>query len=544
MRKMVILALLVFGLAALPARAQNLTVTNVSENEGQSDYPIMALDADGFLQVVWWDRSLNPNGELMNRQLRPDGTWTDIQRVTEDIDLVFTNSWHLARRPDGSLCLIFQGAADESNNDTIGVYRKCQRGPGWSEPEQLNRTAFTNKRDYQPAFDFDSSMPMVNLVNAGNVMFNDALDLSDGVFLGTFPFFVIDTDGVYHVIFVRQGNPYSVEHRYSTDRGQSWSAPERLSDDAFLGRGTTVGPASLVADAFGGVHMAYYAGRGFQYRKWTAETGWSAAVTIMLTDSASAARNMSTSLGLAVGPDGLAHLVWHGPAMWYARQLPEGGWTRPYQLAEGVGVGSGPALVIGADGRAHLVWKTSDGRKDIFYAGFNSSDYSTPSGVVEPSEAERAFNEMRRVVVGNTTLYETPDSASKIVGTAGPVDGEIAVLGSDPSGLWLKVERLNITGWMPAMATERLLPAVTVESLDVIVPQNSLSLPGLFDLPDPAALLGAAKPGDTFTATGRTEAGDWLQVRTADGKIVWMGAATVQPVEAGADFMALPVVTP
>lgn len=537
--------LLLVLLVGFTAAAQDdlLTGFNLSDNEGTSDNAIAAFDSGGSLHVVWEDRSFSRGGDLLHRQLNTDGTWSGPVEIAAELEIQMAVSWRFIHQPDGSLCLYLHGAAVSSSPNTLGLYQTCYRNAAWSDLEFVVQSR-GSQRDFSASYAPDGTLPVVYLTGAGDLYrYGSEELLSDGVFLATFPEFVVDANGGYHLIFTRQGRPYSVEYRYSADAGRTWSAAERLSDDAWVGEGT-VGPTALAADAAGGVHMVYYCGGGIQYRRWTADTGWSPPVAVTINVNGSGFNSSSTTISLSIGPDNLAHLVWQGSGVFYARQLPDGRWTAPARLVTVYGGGVAPALAVGADSRAHVIWQNERDRNDLFYAAFDTASFSVPAALVEPSAAGRQFTETRRLLTDNSILLlEQPEVNARNAGSVMP--GELEVLGSDPSGLWVQVVGSGgQPGWLPAYLTVRLVPAVTVDSLDVTVPANSLSLPGLFDAPDPATLLGAAKPGDTFTAVGRTDAGDWLQVRTAEGKTVWVSAPAVQPVVPGGDVMALPVVTP
>jgi hypothetical protein len=335
---------------------------NLSDNEGNSEGAKLALDGDGGLHAIWWDNSSTGRFELMHRQLDADGKWAEAEILTESIEILMMDTQKMLIQPDGQFCVLWEGASDTGDPETLGVYRRCQEDGAWTDIEFI-QPSLGGGRDYMPALDPDGKLQFINIVSAGDVMFGDT-KLSDDLMTAMSPQFVIDSSGVYHVIFTRQGRPYSVEYRFSSDEGAQWKDPERLTDDNE--DPGIAWPTRLVADSVGGLHMVMNLGTGLYYRHWTEKDGWQPAVELTQGGNGSA----TTSIGLATDADGLAHVVWQGNGLYYTQQEEDGTWTSPEALNEDIGVGPGPEIIVDSEGTRHVVWQSSLDLLDVFYLSF------------------------------------------------------------------------------------------------------------------------------------------------------------------------------
>lgn len=539
---LIICFVLVF--TALPAAAQDtalITGFNISDNEGTSDRQIAMFDGAGVLHVVWEDRTADIGGDLFYRTRLTDGTWTETLNLTENFVLLFTESARLHLRADGTACLLFMGNPTNTSNSETGAYHTCDIPA--RQFSLLISTGVSNAREYIPAFSTDNLLHTIHNVDAGTLVFDDTQAvLNNETFLATDPQFLIDSNGSYHVLFVRQGRPFSVEHLYSTDGGLNWTQ-SRLSDDNFLAGGSNVGPADMAADNLGNVHAVWYSAEGVQYRKFSGGT-WSAPSTLAIFTLGSQLTSSSTTLSVAAGPDGLAHVAWQGSSLLYTRHLADGQWSRLYKLKEEFNSGRGPELLIDRTSQAHILWSPEDTRFDVYHASFDPALFVQPAALVAPSETGREFSEQRTLLFPSAAIVGEPDGGAIPVGSLSD-STPVEVTGSDPTGLWLRIVRpfSDEPAWLPAYLTASTAAAGSASSIMVTVPSDAFSLPGLFDSPG-GTLLAAASPGETFTATGRTEAGDWLQVVTSEGKTVWVGAVTVTKANPSDDFMALPIISP
>ncbi|MEJ2749468.1 MAG: hypothetical protein P8183_16425, partial [Anaerolineae bacterium] len=212
-------------------------------------------------------------------------------------------------------------------------------------------------RDFRPAFAPDGTVYVI-YINS-DLLFGET-QLSDGFQAVSHPEFVIDSQGVFHAVWLRQGEPYSLEYRSSLDNGQTWSEAERLTDD----QSPADFPLSLWADRQGQVHLVWFADDMAYYRRWTAETGWEPAMKLL-------PGKMDNSCGRAMltGDDHL-HLAWQGGSgLFYLEQTDSLTWQPPRLITEDICNFDSPALAVDSLGYRHFVWnRVSDDTRDFYYA--------------------------------------------------------------------------------------------------------------------------------------------------------------------------------
>jgi hypothetical protein len=79
--------------------------------------------------------------------------------------------------------------------------------------------------------------------------------------------------------------------------------------------------------------------------------------------------------GIAVGEDGVLHVVWHDEAggdwdILYSTRAPDGAWSPPVNISNNAAWSFHPEIVAGGDGSLHVVWhENTSGSWQIFYAG-------------------------------------------------------------------------------------------------------------------------------------------------------------------------------
>lgn len=519
---------------------------NLSNSETTSGWSVAAMDAAGTLHVAWEEVSM-AESHLRYRARTPDGAWGEPFTLTADFEMYLPVSARLVERADGTMCFAFAGAVRLADPSTLGLYTACG----------LPTTTFTrtqqiigNQREHAVAFDASGTLQSVYTTGPGELVFaSTATTISDPAFLATGARLAVDAAGTLHVAYVRMGNPYSVEHVYSTDSGLTWNGPTRLSDDALMSF-NTAGPVVLATGPDGAVHAAWFSASALQYSRFV-DGKWDPTATLaLIVANTDMAGGGSYAFTLTFDAEGLAHIVWGGRATHYLRQLGDGRWTRPYRLDNVINTTQGPALAIDGRGIGHMVYDDSAIRNDVFYTTFDTRTLAAPAGVVGATASGRTFREVRTLVLPQVAVLSEP---SVDAGYAGIINaGEpFVVVGSDPSGLWLEIELpFGGTGWVPAFLTagENTEDGPTTvnaraDQITVAVPDGALSLPGLFEAPG-GALVGAAPLGEVFVAVGRTQAGDYLLVQNSAGERYWVGTATVAVQEEAADLSTLPIVWP
>lgn len=349
------LVLWLVGLFTLAGAQELIKIVNLSES-GYASYPAMFQDSLGQIHVLWVDE------DLYYRMRSTDGKWSAAENLTDNFNLLIDSYSGLAESPDGLVCVFWIGQIEGTH--TLDLFKHCVDivSGEWNELENLGSTG----RDHLPAFSQDGRLHLVYITGGGTLNYNHneepLYDERDAAYR---PQFLIAPDDTLHVMFMRQRAPYTLEHFYSLDGGQSWKERVRVN----LLNGEVLGSTSIfnmVADAEGGLHVVFNASgvnNSIYYSAWTLDGGWEAPTDIR----GSAGSSSSTTFALAVDPEGRAHALWHGISMLYTHQQEDGTWTVPAALADYGNTGPGPIMSVDAEGTIHLVWQHTQER-EIYYA--------------------------------------------------------------------------------------------------------------------------------------------------------------------------------
>lgn len=323
---------------------------------GKAKYPELAFDGQGTLHLFWESTALRPGGDYLHQQKPAGGLWSATTNLTDTFEIIFTNSSRLLANANGEMCAFWTGATISVNPNTLGFYRRCQTAAGWGTAEAVLEVGGT-ARDHSLALAPDGTLREVHIASAGDLFFGET-KLSDEE-LATNPALAIDSAGGYQVAWVRLGDPFSVEYRYSSDDGQTWQAATRLSTDEIFADGLGL---RLAADAVGNVHLVWSGtdanfASGIFYRRWTPAGGWGEARRL------TASEESGPNPDLAVDSAGLARVVWaRFDGVRYTAQAADGTWTQPVKLSESE---SGwPQIAVDANGVSHVVWVSDE---KIFY---------------------------------------------------------------------------------------------------------------------------------------------------------------------------------
>lgn len=322
---------------------------------GHSSYPDVLGDPDGGLHFVWWDNTARSGaaGDLFYMYRPAGGEWAEIERVTDEtLEYISEYETALRIRTDGVVCVFFGDAA-------IGLKLTCRENGIWSPPQDMDGWRYGVESD--PQIDNDGQPFVVHTSPPSEIQFGDT-PLSDGLNGGNNPRFVIDSMGVFHVVWFSN---YRLIHRQSNDKGITWSEPEVLTDDDTQPDFITF---TLLADAGGRIHLVWQGFNGGHfYRVWSADGGWGSVENL-----AARPGNNCTSVDLQSTPNGDLIFTWQGDQGVYVTARPPGDnqtWASPLQVSSRICRGYGPALAVLPNGHLFLVYSDAgDDQIDLYGA--------------------------------------------------------------------------------------------------------------------------------------------------------------------------------
>jgi hypothetical protein len=349
----------------------------------------VAFDGDDSLHLVWG----NTQNGYLHQSMGRDALWRPAELLTGDFDTLFGLA-DLISDPEGRVCAFFDAATNSNVPSTSGMYMRCLADGQWSPVgELLARGDWL----HPPAFAADGSVNVVELGGPGRapVRFGDANLSSDEGYIHQLEF-AIDRAGAYCAMWVRSaGEAAAVETRCSNDGGQTWSEIESLADlppqSASL---------SLMSDEQGNLHAVSWGGaEGVYYKRWTPGAGWEPAIEV-------SGELVGGSWGdAAIGPDGLAHVVWgndFADIKHYVHQRADGSWSQPRPITDETV--TDVRLAIDSHGSRYFVWRgPDDGLYQITVAPATLTELGSIEGklVVATDKAEYAPGEVVRISVSN-----------------------------------------------------------------------------------------------------------------------------------------------
>ncbi|MCB0210836.1 MAG: exo-alpha-sialidase [Anaerolineae bacterium] len=308
------------------ASEQDLETVKLTDSSGEARDPLITFDGAGELHLIYNEpRDDPPYKVFFHRQMTPDGTWSSAQEMGAEIDELDGITW-LLRHPTGKVCAFGPGVIAKSYD----LLMSCLENGQWSELMKVGRDSG------HPAFAADGSIQSISNRGNGKIAFQDII-LSDEI--TAYPHaFTIDSRGGYHVFWTRQGDPFSLEYRYSNDGGQTWSEQESLTS----GGGD---PTVLVADTQGNVHLASASSQRF-YHRWTPAGGWETPVDLGC---------CSGTADMAIDSNGLPHIVWNTmDGGLYMHEQADGEWQE-------LPLPDFARIAVDQQGRRHFVWLGEDG---------------------------------------------------------------------------------------------------------------------------------------------------------------------------------------
>jgi tRNA A-37 threonylcarbamoyl transferase component Bud32 len=193
----------------------------LTDGNNASSQPRIAVDSEGVAHAFWMDKSDALNGKVFHRALDKEGTWTDpgcISCLVGNPEYMY--EYKFAAREKERACIAFQWTPEYR----YVVSTACFHGTGVADIEEAEMP--TGEIDFlmamDPSGDLVTFFLSTKTIHAGDQI------LSDSSLYMYSPAFGIDTEGGYHLAWIRDSEPPVLVYSYSRGGDAAWSAPKAL----------------------------------------------------------------------------------------------------------------------------------------------------------------------------------------------------------------------------------------------------------------------------------------------------------------------------
>jgi hypothetical protein len=368
----ILLMLALVGMLDAGVSAEGLSSpANISNSEGESKRPAVAVGADGSVHVVWEDQSAG-NWEIFYASKEPDGSWSPPTNVSQNLGGSFRPSvavgtdgsvhvaWHddtpgdyeifYAVKPPGG---VWSDAVNISNSSKWSFWPSLVVGAegflhaAWHDQTPGNWEAFSASKPPDGAWS-----PVTNLSNSAGTSF--------------IPTLLIAGDGLVYAVWQDDTSGSSDVFSASRPPEGPWSAPVNLS-----GTGTDSAPFAAAQSPDGSLRVVW--------REATADGPRLLSVTRLPGQPWSSPEDLGGSVvasgrfAIGTGEDGSLYLLWDDLTLgnrevFFASKAPGGPWSPPFKVSDSPSESSLGGIATGREGSAHIVWRDEElGRGEIFY---------------------------------------------------------------------------------------------------------------------------------------------------------------------------------
>lgn len=324
-RKPLMIAALGFFLFAQVAQAQWTTPQRITWTSGTSLDPVIALDSQGQVHVVWYDETPG-NGEIYYKKSTDGGTtWTGSKRLT----WTSGSSAGATLAVDSSDNLYVAWHDFTPGNAEIYYKKSTDGGNTWTGNK---RVTWSQGGSYEPALAFDSSAYL-------HLLWSNATPGNNEIY-----------------------------YKKSTNGGASWSASKRLTWTETWSGGLAIAVDS--ADKLYAFWYDYAPGNGEIYYTKSTDGGstWAAGQRLTWTSG------ISYFPAVAVDSSGILSLAWEdntpGSYEIFYKRSTDGGatWTAGRRLSPTPGDCTAPAIADDFFGNPIVVWpESTPGHYDLYY---------------------------------------------------------------------------------------------------------------------------------------------------------------------------------
>jgi uncharacterized repeat protein (TIGR01451 family) len=274
---------------------------NISNTPASSCCPLLAVDSDGIVHVVWGDEPPG-NLDVYYAWRGSDGAWSSPQNISNDPG---TSIWtELAVDDGGAIHVIWV-------EHTLNYARRSADGI-WSNPENIPYYNPTPKYPANLAVDgngnahvvWSSHNAVLYVQRSSSGTWSDPTELSGDLGGGSNDIDIaVNKRGDVHVVWIRNG----IYHAWRRDDG-TWSDPHCVSDDLDSWSGLQV-----AVDEYNTAHVvwgdlpSYPWDRNVLYAQWNQDEGWSNP-HLMSDNTVLSDTNLGVRLVASEGR--MVHMVW------------------------------------------------------------------------------------------------------------------------------------------------------------------------------------------------------------------------------------------
>ncbi len=293
----------------------------------QSDYPEIAVDAQGSIHAIWRDKPADVL-DIMYSIKPAGGSWSEPVNITHNVSPALSYGARTVVDARGDIHVVVVSSDTPSANTELYYMTKPAHG-GWSKAVNITNTAGCS---YAPAI---------------------AVDAQNGL----------------HVIWIDNTSGTDRGYYITKPSGGSWSIPAVISN----GPGNSE-QAAIAVDVQGNLHLTWYTNSSIPskvdiiYGTRSAGGSWSKPSNI----SDNSGRSELPTI--AVDVQGNVYVVWEDNTsgnygILYATKSAGGSWSMPLNISRSSGTSHSPAMATDAHGTLHAAWVDgTSGNQEIMYA--------------------------------------------------------------------------------------------------------------------------------------------------------------------------------